>query len=162
MINITSEDLWHFSKSLYQHKAVETLLLSLQQEIDMNVNLALLCAMLNKHQMYLSTTQINTLVNNVGDFNFSYTKKLRELRAHFKTNRALLNQYDEIRETLLKTELLLEQQEQQMLVSTLQQFDNLNATHSNNLDLYQHHLTSTNTSAIKTLLKLSDLNQYIK
>ena len=48
----------------------------------------------------------------MSQFSIQFTQAIRVTREHFKQQKALLNQYDDIRHHLLEAELILEQQEQ--------------------------------------------------
>ena len=161
MLNLSAQNFWQFSLALYQHNNVQSLLLNLQDEVGLNVNLALFCAFLNKQNLYLNQHQIEQLHSAVQQFNHSFTSPLRQLRSSFKLQSNQLNNYDSLRQHLLNAELILEQQEQQVLIDSANQIQQISPTHANNLQLYQQLISTQSKAKSNSLHKLSDLNQYI-
>ena len=160
-MSTSSQAFWNFSLDVYQICEVQTALLDAQHTHGLNVNLALFCLFLNKQNIYLTEQQIIELNKPLVVFNSEFTNKVRELRNFFKTKQALLGDYTQLRQSMLKAELILEQQEQQILTSTYATFDQFSHQQTDNISIYQSILLAQNTSPAKPALKLSDLNQYI-
>lgn len=161
-MSFTALDFWNFSIDIYRLNEIQQTLLDAQNKHSLNVNLALFCLFLNKHNIYLTEEQLSQLNHDLALFNHEFTSRLRELRQSFKANQDKLNSYQEIREALLKTELMLEQQEQTLLVQRFSEFSQLDAGQNDNLQLYQALLSTQNSLNNKSTLNLSDLNQYIR
>jgi uncharacterized protein (TIGR02444 family) len=159
MNTITLSSFWQFSLTLYKNDLVQTTLLHFQNEYTANVNLALLCAMLNKHQVSLSKSQLISLHQSITDFSAQYTQPLRALRQTYKNNKDEIQQYAQLRAKLLEAELLLEQQEQALLISQLNKINVVEKQQSDNLTLYQSLVVQPNKPSLA--MKLSDLNQFL-
>lgn len=161
-MSFTALDFWNFSIDIYRKNEIQHTLLDAQSRHGLNVNLALFCLFLNKQNIYLTGEQLSQLNQQLALFNLEFTSPLRELRLNFKARQSKLNNYQEIRETLLTTELLLEQQEQMLLVQGLAEFNQFDSVSNDNLQLYQTLLSTQNSLDNKSTLNLSDLNQYIR
>lgn len=176
MNHVTKSDLWHFSTALYRHTLVKKTLLEFQNRFEGNVNLALLCALLNKQKCLLKPTSIATLHQVVSQFSQQYTKPLRALRHNFKQKKDCLNEYSSVRENLLSAELLLEKQEQQILLETLNKLIDEQAKQHTSLpttsmvdnpspldylSLYQQHLQPSQPKNHLITYNLTDLNQFL-
>lgn len=161
-MSFTALDFWNFSTDIYRTKEIQQTLLNAQNRHGLNVNLALFCLFLNKHNIYLTAEQLSLLNHRLVSFNTEFTSPLRKLRQSFKTRQSKLDNYQEIRKAMLKTELLLEQQEQKTLVKGFFEFTQCNIEQNDNLQLYQALLSTQNGLNNNSTLKLSDLNQYIR
>ncbi len=174
MNHITKSDFWQFSGALYQNELVQRTLLEFQNHFDANVNLALLCALLNKQECQLKPTALATLHQVVSQFSQQYTQPLRALRHNFKQHKDGLNAYSSVRENLLSAELLLEKQEQQILLETLNKLIDEQAKQPiplstmsmgdngcplDYLALYQQHLQQAQPKNQLISYNLTDLNQ---
>lgn len=161
-MSFTALDFWNFSIEIYRTSEIQQTLLDAQNRHGLNVNLALFCLFLNKHNIYLTEEQLSQLNQQLALFNGEFTSRLRELRQNFKASQSKLNNYQEIREALLKTELLLEQQEQMILVQSFSEFNLLDGAQNDNVQLYQALLSTQSNLNNKSTMNLSDLNQYIR
>lgn len=161
MLNLSAQHFWQFSIELYQHNEVQSLLLNLQDEVGLNVNLALFCAFLDSQHVYLTQNQLNQLLNAISKFNQTYTTQLRQLRMSVKSHSDSFNNYKELRQHLLNAELELEKHEQHLLIEQANQFNQFSANAHSNLQLYQSYISVQNKQKANSLQKLSDLNQYI-
>lgn len=161
MLNLSAQSFWQYSLELYQHNEVQSLLLNLQNEVGLNVNLALLCAFLDKQQIYLTQNQFTQLLDSIASFNKTYTEQLRQLRMAVKSHSDSFLNYKELRQHLLSAELELEKQEQYLLIECANQFDQFLNDGESNLQRYQAYISAQNKVKINSLQKLSDLNQYI-
>lgn len=160
-MSITTQDFWQFSLDIYQIETLQMALLNAQDNQGLNVNLALFCLFLNKRGVYLTLTQVSQLDKALTSFSAKFTKPLRQLRQTFKAQQHQLDNYLDVRQAMLKTELLLEQQEQNLLVQTLSTLHLSSCSSQDNLALYQDLLSTQNTTFEGAELNLSDLNQYI-
>jgi uncharacterized protein (TIGR02444 family) len=172
---ITLSSFWQFSLTLYKNDLVQSTLLTWQNDVNANVNLVLLCAMLNQQKITLTQSQIMAQHTKVSDFSNQYTKPLRALRHRYKEDMDSIEGYPTIRQKLLDAELIFEQQEQSLLLGILTQWLAEQTEHTppefhDNLNLYQNGLiqnalTKTKSSAIDFnighMVKLTDLNQYL-
>lgn len=158
---ITTQDFWQFSIDIYQIETLQMALLNAQDNQGLNVNLALFCLFLNKRGIYLTLAQVSQLDKALTSFSAKFTKPLRQLRQTFKTHQHQLDNYLDVRQAMLKAELQLEQQEQNLLVQTLSTFHLPPCSSNDNLALYQDLLNTQKTISEGPELNLSDLNQYI-
>lgn len=161
-------DFWQFSLALYKNDLVQSALIIWQNDVNANVNLALLCAMLNQQKIALTHSQLMTLHTNVSDFSNKYTKPLRALRQSYKMEMDSIEGYQAIRQKLLDAELIFEQQEQSLLLSQLPQPQKNNLysvieepNNIDNLALYQTLLIEKSELTSLPKVKLTDLNQYL-
>jgi len=175
MNTISLSSFWQFSLTFYKNEFVQSTLIYFQNEYNANVNLALLCAMLNKHKVYLTEFQLLTLQQTVSDFSNQFTQPLRALRSTYKIKQDKITEYSQLRKKLLDAELLFEQQEQAILITELTQIisdyaliDNvlINNVNTDNLALYEALLYKQELSANKPHssnqnAKLTDLNQHL-
>ena len=165
---ITLSSFWQFSLALYKNDLVQSALITWQNDVNANVNLALLCAMLNQQKIALPQAELMALHTKVSDFSNDYTKPLRALRQRYKEDMDTIEGYPAIRQKLLDAELIFEQQEQSLLLSELSQSQK-NKLHSvieepdniDNLALYQTHLIEQSELTSLPKVKLTDLNQYL-
>ena len=159
------QSFWQFSSTVYQQEQVSLLLLKSQDEIGSNMNLVLLCLWLNQQNVLLSNPQIEKLHVTVMAFSQQFTKSIRSLRNNFKQQQQNINEYSEIRKKLLESELLLEQQEQQILLNLLSEFTANTSekvpTLSDNLVAYQGYLLNIGSKLKPFESDLSLLNQYV-
>lgn len=158
---VSTQQFWNFSIDAYQINEVQSALLVAQDTFGLNVNLALFCLFLNKQNIYLTNEQLSQLNQVIVTFSFAFTGQVRSLRRDFKAKQDQIDRYPELRQSLLKAELLLEQQEQAILLLTFNEFHQFTHHHRDNLSLYQSLLMEQNSVENFSLLKLSDLNQYI-
>ena len=160
-MTIATDDFWRFSLKLYQIEQVKNTLLSAQDNFALNVNLALFCLYLNQQDLYLTDQQMAQLKNELDQFSQQFTGKLRALRLQFRQQQKQLQQYDELKQSLLKAELILEQQEQNLLCSVVAKWQTFSNENSDNLATYNEQLLGQTPQIHNSTLKLSDLNQYI-
>lgn len=160
-MSLSTQDFWIFSIDVYQINEVQSVLLNAQNSLGLNVNLALFCMFLNKQNIYLTAEQLSQLNQPLVTFNSDFTRPIRDLRQAFKAKQEQVDNYSELRQSMLTTELLLEQQEQAILIRTFNEFLKFSHQHQDNAELYQSLLMKQKTSSNFSLLKLSDLNQYI-
>jgi uncharacterized protein (TIGR02444 family) len=169
MNTITVSSFWQFSLTLYKNQLLESTLIEFQNKVNGNVNLALLCAMLNQHKLFLTQYQLHALHQSVTDFSKKFTQPLRTLRQTYKSNKGKINEYSQLRQSLLDAELLFEQQEQEILVTELTQIIShhvlIYTSNSDNLALYEKliidNFSNKNTQELNLTTKLTDLNQYL-
>lgn len=149
---MTFSEFWPAALSFYRQDSWQQTLLHWQDNHQANVNLALLCLVLDQKQQQLTPEQINQLHNSVSEFSKDNTQVIRATRRQIKANAEQINDYQAIRGHLLDAELLLEQQEQQLLLTELEGFsvpDSLTkadndsdiTNDSNNWQRYQEFLT---------------------
>lgn len=180
MNTITPSSFWQFSLAFYKTELVQSTLIYFQNEFNVNVNLALLCAMLNKKKVYLTELQLLRLQQTVSDFSKQFTQPLRALRSTYKNKKDVVSEYSQLRKKLLDAELLFEQQEQAILITELTKLIADNALINNvNIDnlalyeallyksvlskqyLYKQELNTNNQQLSTQEMKLTDLNQYL-
>ena len=148
-IQIEPTELWQFSITTYQQVDIQQELLGWQNSYDGNVNLALFCMYCDDLSIKISDKEIQYLHQQVSQFSIQFTQAIRVTREHFKQQKALLNQYDDIRHHLLEAELILEQQEQGLLCTLMSrdeaEFSDTNSASEsdNNWLRYQGFLTKT-------------------
>ena len=160
-MTIATDDFWHFSLKAYEITQVKDTLLYAQDNLGLNVNLGLFCLYLNQQNIFLTKQQMQELVAKLDEFSSTFTKELRALRFDFRTKQQELSHYEQIKKALLKAELLLEQQEQELLVNTTNKWQIFKCENQNNLALYQSLLPIQTSGHNNLTLQISDLNQYI-
>ncbi len=160
-MTIATDDFWHFSLKVYEITEVKDTLLYAQDNSGLNVNLGLFCLYLNQQSIFLTNQQMQQLVAKLDEFSSKFTKELRALRFGFRDRQQQLSNYEQIKKALLKAELLLEQQEQELLVNTAKQWLTFDPNNQDNLALYLSLLPAQKSEKTNSTLKISDLNQYI-
>lgn len=118
-VQIEPTELWQFSITTYQQVDVQQELLGWQNSYGGNVNLALFCLYCDDLGIQISEQELEFLHQQVSQFSIQFTQSIRVTREHFKQQKALLDQYDAIRQHLIEAELILEQQEQQLLCTLM-------------------------------------------
>lgn len=146
---IEASELWQFSITTYQQADLQQQLLSWQNSYDGNVNLALFCLYCDDLNIQISDTELDFLHQQVSQFSIQFTQSVRVTREHFKQQKALLTEYDNIRGHLIEAELLLEQQEQSLICSIMGRDDaefKRDIKDPQNWTRYQSFLTHSHTS----------------
>lgn len=111
---LSAEQLWQFSLRLYPN--VKALCLQLQDELGANVNLLLLLCYLEQQQLGLNSPDIKQLAATLAQFSAAFTQPIRQLRKTADNAGLAPAMQHQLKQTLLKSELQLEQLEQQLLV----------------------------------------------
>lgn len=150
---ISADELWQFSLALYPR--VKSACLSLQDEFGANVNLLLLLCLLQQRQLSLTNTQLQQLSAILQRFSTQFTQPLRALRKQSGSDLLSTAQQQQLKQSLLQSELELEKLEQQLLVQYCPPLAN---TVSPMLELYLAQLTDDNTAYQQPLF---DLHQAI-
>ncbi|GAA0854954.1 TIGR02444 family protein [Aliiglaciecola litoralis] len=146
---LSSEDFWHYSIRVYSEDAVKQLCLRLQDEAQLNVNLLLLCGYLDNSGVYLSAEHFNKLQFAIKDLD-ALTQSVRAQRKAAKE--VDQNRYQQ----LLEHELQYEQQQQQLLIETVQGLK-IQRHKQSNFDVYYHclhHKGDPNLQKLLTTLQL--------
>lgn len=146
---ISADELWQFSLALYPK--VKSACLSLQDNFGANVNLLLLLCLLQQRQLSLSSAQLQQLSAIVQRFSTQFTQPLRALRKQSSNDLLSAAQQQQLKQSLLQSELELEKLEQQLLV---QHCPPLNPAASPMLELYLAHLTSDSAAYQQPLFDL--------
>lgn len=111
---ISADELWQFSLALYPK--VKSTCLSLQDKHGANVNLLLLLCLLEQRQLSLTPVQLQQLSASLQQFSQQFSQPLRALRKQSDTAMLTTEQQHQLKQSLLQTELQLEQLEQQLLL----------------------------------------------
>ncbi|WP_333608412.1 TIGR02444 family protein [Arsukibacterium sp.] len=111
----SAEQLWQFSLALYAK--VQPLCLQWQDNFGLNVNLLLLLCYLEQHQLSLSSSQLQQLAATLDSFSRDFTKPLRQLRRNSSQAPLTPARQQQLKQALLKAELVAEQLEQQLLLA---------------------------------------------
>ncbi|MBH0026121.1 TIGR02444 family protein [Pseudoalteromonas sp. SWN29] len=133
---LNSDHFWQFACTLYAKPAQQTTLLALQNQQGKNVNLCLLLLYLDSLNLSVNAEQLSTLINVIYEFDNQALQPLRAARSYLKTNQNTINDYATIREELLSAELKLEKQQQHMLIEAVNEFELIEHTEPNNIELY--------------------------
>lgn len=134
---INPGQLWQFSLAFYPK--VKPVCLLWQDELGANVNLMLLLCYLEQQQLSFSTTELQQLAAKLENFSAQFTRPLRQLRRSASDADLNTVTQQQLKQTLLATELQLEQLEQQLL---LQHCPPLTDSATPLLDLYLAQLTN--------------------
>lgn len=116
---ISDSEFWQQSLELYANKANQQKLLEQQEQIGLNVNLALLCQCFDDKNLEFSGQLISDLHEAVSAFSLTYTTELRALRKRVKQDLSDSMSTESLRDQLLKAELEFEKLEQKLLVQEL-------------------------------------------
>ena len=119
---LNSNDFWQFACQLYSKDGMQARLLDYQNQQGKNVNLCLLLYYLDSLNLAISQAQLSKLEQCISEFDQQVLKPLRATRAYLKANQTEITDYTVIRKELLSTELKLEKQQQQMLITTINSF----------------------------------------
>ena len=133
---LNKDDFWQFACDLYSKGDMQTRLLDYQNQQGKNVNLCLLLYYLDSLKLAVSQTQLNKLEQSICEFDQQVLKPLRATRAYLKANQTEIADYAVIRKELLSTELKLEKQQQQLLITTINSFTLTPCSTPNNTRLY--------------------------
>ncbi|MDP2634265.1 MULTISPECIES: TIGR02444 family protein [unclassified Pseudoalteromonas] len=133
---LNCDDFWQFACDLYSKGDMQTRLLDYQNQQGKNVNLCLLLYYLDSLKLAVSQTQLNKLEQSICEFDQQVLKPLRATRAYLKANQTEIADYAVIRKELLSTELKLEKQQQQLLITTINSFTLTPCSTPNNTRLY--------------------------
>ncbi|MEO2269092.1 TIGR02444 family protein [Pseudoalteromonas pernae] len=133
---ISAEQFWQFSLSIYADEQVQKSLLHWQNEHGLNINLCLLLAYLDCHQLAISAAALTELEACILDFDSQALKPLRGIRGYLKKHQTEITQYPQLRKQMLELELAFEKQQQQQLIATCQTLALVQDIRPNNLQLY--------------------------
>ncbi|MDN3378487.1 MULTISPECIES: TIGR02444 family protein [unclassified Pseudoalteromonas] len=133
---LNSDDFWQFACDLYSKGDMQTRLLAYQNQQGKNVNLYLLLYYLDSLNLAISQNQLNKLEQSISEFDQQVLTPLRATRGYLKANQTEIADYAIIRKELLSTELKLEKQQQQMLITTINSFALTPCSAPNNTRLY--------------------------
>jgi len=133
---LNSDHFWQFACTLYAKPGQQTTLLALQNQQGKNVNLCLLLLYLDSLNLSVNAQQLNELIDAISEFDTYALQPLRAARSYLKANQNTISDYAVIREELLSTELKLEKQQQHMLIETVNEFELIEHTEPNNIELY--------------------------
>ena len=109
---LTAEELWQYSLSHYPK--IDTLLLELQDNYQLNINLFLLCGYAQQQGCAIDELQLAHLTSQCNDWQQQLIAPFRVLRRSLKASLSH-EQY----QSMLTMELALEKQQQQQLVLSL-------------------------------------------
>ena len=104
---ISADELWQFSLALYPK--VKSACLSLQDKHGANVNLLLLLCLLEERQLSLAREQLCQLSTTLQRFSVQFTQPLRALRKQSCTAMLTTAQQQQLKQSLLQTELQVRQ-----------------------------------------------------
>lgn len=133
---LNSNDFWQFACHLYSKGDMQTRLLAYQNQQGKNVNLCLLLYYLDSLNLAISQDQLNKLEESISEFEQQVLTPLRATRAYLKANQTEIADYAAIRKELLSAELKLEKQQQQMLITTINNFALTPCSAPHNISLY--------------------------
>ncbi|HAW94057.1 TPA: TIGR02444 family protein, partial [Candidatus Azambacteria bacterium] len=113
MVNrLSAEALWQFSLALYPK--VQPLCLQWQDELGANVNLLLLLCYLEQQQLSIGRQQLQQLQAELENFSARFTRPLRQLRRRVSESGLDTAMQQQLKQTLLASELDLERLEQKL------------------------------------------------
>ena len=124
-VKMQDNSFWQYSLALYSHNAVESLLLTLQDDYGADVNLLLCCCWLGGLQHELTVEQCSMLVKTTARWRVECVIPLRSVRRFLKAQ----SEFDDFREQVKILEIEAERKQQILLY---QQLDLLGLTRANN------------------------------
>lgn len=146
MTILNAEQFWSFSIKVYEPLA--TTFLCLQNQLELDVNLLLLCCWLGGKRRVLADNEFLVLIEKTAPFRNQLIKPLREARRFAKKIEAIANSQD-LKNKILVVELEAERLEQMILLETLRAFYLLYALHDyseaeSTMLNFQSYLTALN------------------
>jgi uncharacterized protein (TIGR02444 family) len=144
---LSSDQFWSFSCAHYEQQVVKEACLELQNEYHFNVNLLLLCCYLQGQQLRLDLTHIDQCLTAIAETH-EQLNQVRIIRTEIKNTNELAYQY------LLKAELALEQQQQSVLIETVNQQNLSPSSVRENITVYAQYLGLHDNRAVLSLLNL--------
>lgn len=142
---LSVEHFWTYSCSSYDREEVKASCLTLQDRYQCNVNVLLLCSYLQTQGLALSLAVIEQCLTAIKDTD-NQLYQLRQIRREVKGNNEQAYDY------LLRAELAIERQQQQLLIDTAnrQQLDA--AKNQQNVLSYAQHLGLEHNNTVLSLL----------
>lgn len=150
---LTAAALWQFSLAFYPE--VKSVCLQWQDELGANVNLLLMLCYLERQQLSIGRQQLQQLHAELEGFSARFTRPLRQLRRSVSESGLDAAMQQQLKQTLLASELELERLEQQLL---LQHCPALAVNPVQVLELYLQ-LLNADASADAAMGQLIDLRQ---
>ncbi|MFY8275494.1 TIGR02444 family protein [Pseudoalteromonas sp. SSDWG2] len=136
MSKISASQFWQFSLHTYANEQVQHTLLHWQNEHRLNVNLCLLLAYLDCHQLAISPVQLETLTDVINEFDQHALQPLRSVRAFLKSEQQHITHYADMRKQMLALELEFEKHQQAELIAACNALSMTTHAHPNNLTHY--------------------------
>lgn len=133
---LNSDHFWQFACTLYAKPGQQQTLLALQNQQGKNINLCLLLLYLDSLNLAINTEQLSILEHSISEFEQHALHPLRATRRYLKTNKNSIRDYNQIRESLLNAELMLEKQQQNMLINAVNKLTLSQNKTANNYQLY--------------------------
>lgn len=136
MNKLTPETFWQYACKVYSQNGMQPQLLKLQDTQQKNVNLCLLLLFLEHLQLQLTELQFRRLKQHgeISDQQLLHPHRLA--RSNLKQYHSQHSDYPALREQLLKSELMLEQLQQKILLDALPQSMQVVGIEANNLHFY--------------------------
>lgn len=154
---LTVNQLWDFSLWFYAKPNVAELCIALQDNAKLNVNVLLLCRLLDKEQQTLHTQSFHHLAECAVKLDASLLTPLRHIRRNIPQATLSESQALDIKKRLLSVELHLEKTQQEQLVAALahsQLMPCQQNTTQNTLNYFELLATPNNKSTQRTLEQL--------
>lgn len=152
---LTVDQLWDFSLQFYAKPNVAKLCIALQDNAKLNVNVLLLCRLLDKEQQMLHTQSLHQIAECAVKLDASLLTPLRHIRRSIPQTTLTESQALDIKKQLLSVELHLEKTQQEQLVAALLR-SQLTPSHHNtthNTLNYVELLATPNNEATQHTLK---------
>ncbi|EWH10322.1 hypothetical protein DS2_08610 [Catenovulum agarivorans DS-2] len=130
MTNSTTNPYWPIICELYANKPIQQLCLSWQDSYGVNVNWLLLAAILQQQKHSYSQATLEQTSQQLESFSQQHTRLLRQCRYNWRNSEQHQN-YQQIKQQLLQTELLFEQLEQQLILEQLNTAEKTQNTEQN-------------------------------
>jgi uncharacterized protein (TIGR02444 family) len=144
---LSAAEFWAFSCTHYEQQGVKEACLELQNKYQFNVNILLLCCYMQKQSLLVNLALIEQCVTAIASID-EQLNKVRDIRIEVKSIHELAYRH------LLKAELSLEKQQQQMLVDTVNQQCVPSTEVKESMKAYAQFLELDNNSAVQSLLNL--------
>ncbi|MCU4675423.1 TIGR02444 family protein [Catenovulum sp. 2E275] len=120
-LSLDKAQIWQQVCALYQNNSVQKICLNWQEQHQANVNLILILSWLEYKSYRFSEPQLTQLLIKLNEFNQHTTGLIRQARFNWRNYQTEAD-YQTIKQALLTAELMFEQQEQALIIDTLNQY----------------------------------------
>lgn len=124
---------WKYAVDFYGRPGVTNTCLTLQDKLGLNVNLLLLLCWCEQNNKQLSGEQIDSLIRCVERWHRDYTQPLRQIRRKLALDDGASV---DAKTAIFDAEMALEKVEQRLLLTTFNQWPNIDAKNGQNLQRY--------------------------
>lgn len=149
---LSRSDFWQFACNCYQRPGVQQALLALQDKAGKNVNLCLLLYYLDALGYTLEQELVKRLIDTAQAYDNQVLQPQRAIRQHLKAHHQDYHNYAAMRGALLNAELTLEQRQQDLLLTVLDQHSLPLKSQKNSTSNLHFYLSEAQTQQLLALL----------